>query len=99
MIYPPKTLPVSNLKTGSVLGGAGQCKDDMFFHTDSSQAPWYVVPFDDKARARLNCICHILEMIPYKDLKPEISKIPTLKKGRGYKRRPMHQQTFVPKKY
>lgn len=71
----------------------------MFFHTDIPQAPWFVVPSDDKKRARLNCISHILNMIPYKDLKPGVPKIPPLKKGRGYKRRPMNQQTFVPKKY
>ncbi len=74
-------------------------KDDMFFHTDIPQAPWYVVPSDDKKRARLNCISHILDMIPYKDLKPDVPKIPPLKEGKGYKRRAMHHQTFVPKKY
>jgi len=74
-------------------------KDEMFFHTDIPQAPWYVVPSDDKKRAQLNCISHILDMIPYKDLKPEVPKIPPLKEGKGYKRMPMHQQTFVPKRY
>ena len=74
-------------------------KDEMFFHTDIPQAPWYVVPSDDKQRARLNCISHILDIIPYKDLKPDVLKIPPLKEGKGYKRMAMHQQTFVPKKY
>jgi polyphosphate kinase 2 len=76
-----------------------KCKDEMFFNTDIPQAPWYVVPSDDKKRARLNCISHILDMIPYKDLKPEVPKIPPLKKEKGYKRTAMHQQIFVPKKY
>lgn len=76
-----------------------KAKDEMFFHTDIPQAPWIVVPSDDKKRARLNCISHILDTIPYKDLKPDIPKIPPLKEGKGFKRRPMHQQTFVPKKY
>lgn len=76
-----------------------KCKDEMFFHTDIPQAPWYVVPSDDKKRAQLNCISHILDMIPYRDLKPEVPKIPPLKEGKGYKRMPMHQQTFVPKRY
>ena len=76
-----------------------KCKDDMFFNTDIPQAPWYVVPSDDKKRARLNCISHILSVIPYKDLKPEIPKIPPLKEGKGYKRTAMHTQTFVPKIY
>ncbi|MEM7027505.1 MAG: polyphosphate kinase 2, partial [Pseudomonadota bacterium] len=73
-----------------------KCKDDMFFHTDIPQAPWFVVPSDDKKRARLNCISHILDSIPYKDLKPKVPKIPPLKQSKSYKRRPMNQQTFVP---
>jgi polyphosphate kinase 2 len=76
-----------------------KCKDDMFFNTDIPQAPWYVVPSDDKKRARLNCMSHLLSMIPYKDLKPDIPKIPPLKEGKGYKRSAMHTQTFVPKIY
>lgn len=76
-----------------------KCKDEMFFNTDIPQAPWYVVPSDDKQRARLNCISHLLSMIPYKDLKPKIPKIPPLKAGKNYKRSAMYTQTFVPKKY
>ena len=76
-----------------------RCKDEMFFHTDIPQAPWFVVPSDDKQRARLNCIAHLLSMIPYKDLKPKPPKIPPLKVKKGYKRSAMHTQTFVPKKY
>lgn len=76
-----------------------KCKDEMFFNTDIPQAPWYVVPSDDKKRARLNCISHLLDMIPYKDLKPKVPKIPPLKEEKGYKRSAMHTQTFVPKKY
>ncbi|MFT5133056.1 MAG: polyphosphate kinase 2 [Gammaproteobacteria bacterium] len=74
-------------------------KDEMFFNTDIPQAPWYVVPSDDKKRAHLNCISHLLDMIPYKDLKPVVPKIPQLTEGKDYKRSAMHQQTFVPKKY
>ena len=76
-----------------------KCKDDMFFHTDIPQAPWFVVPSDDKKRARLNCIAHLLSMIPYQDLKPKPPKIPPLKIKKGYKRSAMHTQTFVPKRY
>jgi len=76
-----------------------KCKDEMFFNTDIPQAPWYVVPSDDKKRARLNCISHLLDMIPYKDLKPKVPEIPPLKEEKGYKRTAMHQQTFVPKRY
>lgn len=76
-----------------------KCKDDMFFHTDIPQAPWFVVPSDDKKRARLNCIAHLLSMIPYQDLKPKPPKIPPLKIKKGYQRSAMHTQTFVPKRY
>jgi polyphosphate kinase 2 len=76
-----------------------KAKDEMFFHTDIPQAPWFVVPSDDKKRARLNCISHLLDRIPYKDLKPVVPDIPPLKEGKGYKRVAMHTQTFVPKKY
>jgi polyphosphate kinase 2 len=76
-----------------------KAKDEMFFNTDIPQAPWYVVPSDDKKRARLNCISHLLDRIPYKDLKPVVPEIPPLKEGKNYKRSAMHTQTFVPKKY
>ena len=46
-------------------------KDEMFRHTDIKQAPWYVVNGDDKKRARLNVISHLLSLIPYEDLTPE----------------------------
>ncbi len=48
-----------------------QARDDMLLASDSSHAPWYVVPADDKKRARLNCITHFLSMIPYQDLDRE----------------------------
>ena len=76
-----------------------KAKDKMFSYTDIKQAPWYVVPSDDKKRARLNCISHLLSMIPYKDLKPRIPELPALKVGKKYVRPAMHHQTFVPKVY
>ncbi len=48
-----------------------KAKDEMFRHTDIKQAPWYVVQGDDKKRARLNVISHLLSLIPYEDLTPE----------------------------
>jgi polyphosphate kinase 2 len=76
-----------------------KAKDEMFAHTDIKQAPWYVVPSDDKKRARLNCMAHLLSMIEYQDLIPEIPKLPALGDIGGYVRSPMHDQTFVPQKY
>jgi polyphosphate kinase 2 (PPK2 family) len=76
-----------------------KAKDVMFAHTDIKQAPWYVVEADDKRRARLNCIHHLLSLIPYKDLTPERMELPPRQKATGYVRPPMSDQTFVPDYY
>jgi polyphosphate kinase 2 len=74
-------------------------KDEMFRHTDIKQAPWYVVNGDDKKRARLNMIHHLLSLIPYEDLTPEPIVLPPREPDRGYVRPPMEEQTFVPEVY
>jgi len=74
-------------------------KDKMFSFTDTKQCPWYVVHADDKQRARLNCIDHLLSLIPYKDLTPKPFKLPPLKHDVAYVRPPVTDQTFVPEKY
>ena len=76
-----------------------QAKDSMFAYTDIKQAPWFVVDADDKRRARLNCISHLLSVIPYEDLTPEPIDLPPRQTNTGYVRPPMADQTFVPKKY
>lgn len=74
-------------------------KDNMFAHTDIKQAPWYVVNADDKKRARLNCISHLLNMIPYEDLTPEPIELPPRHDDVMYVRPPLSDQTFVPEIY
>jgi len=76
-----------------------KAKDEMFAYTDTKNSPWFVVPSDDKKRARLNCISHLLSVIPYKDMTPETFELPERPDGRGYVRPPMEEQTFVPQKY
>ena len=76
-----------------------KAKDEMFAHTDIKQAAWYVVEADDKRRARLNCVSHLLTVIPYKDLTPEPIKLPPRQERKGYVRPPITDQTFVPEKY
>ena len=76
-----------------------KAKDVMFAHTDIKQAPWYVVNADNKKRARLNCINHLLNLIPYKDIKPDPIKLPPRQKKVGYVRPPFEDQNFVPEKY
>ncbi len=72
-----------------------KAKDEMFSYTDTKISPWYVVNADDKKRARLNTIHHLLSLIPYEDLTPAAIKLPPRKKEKGYVRPPMQEQTFV----
>ncbi len=74
-------------------------KDKMFSYTDTRQSPWFVVPADDKRRARLNCIDHFLTLIPFKDLTVKAIKLPPLKHDVAYVRPPITEQNFVPEKY
>lgn len=76
-----------------------KAKDDMFAHTDIKQAPWNVVEADNKKKARLNCIRHLLNAIPYEDLTPAPFELPPRSSGGNYIRPPMGDQTFVPDHY
>ncbi len=71
-------------------------KDEMFKYTDIGQAPWYVVEGDDKKRARLNVIAHLLSLIPYNELKAPELELPSRQPDNDYIRPPMSDQTFVP---
>jgi polyphosphate kinase len=75
-----------------------KAKDDMFVYTDTKMSPWWVVEADDKKRARLNCISHLLSMIPYEEVPREKIVLPPLE-DKQYIRPPMTEQTFVPEKY
>jgi polyphosphate kinase 2 len=74
-------------------------KDEMFAHTDIKQSPWYVVNGDDKKRARLNVIHHLLSLVPYEDLTPEPIVLPPRQRDSGYVRPPITDQTFIPEIY
>jgi len=73
-----------------------KAKDAMFASTDIKQAPWYVVNADNKPRARLNVIEHLLSLIPYEDLTPDKIELPPRQPDDGYIRPPITDQTFVP---
>jgi len=75
-----------------------QAKDEMFAHTDLKHTPWFVVNADNKKRARLNAIRHLLSLIPYEDLTPEPIKLPTLDR-RKCVRPPITDQNFVGEVY
>ncbi len=73
-----------------------RAKDDMFMMTDIPEAPWYVVESDDKRRARINMIAHLLSTIPYHDIQPVPLELPPRPPAKGYIRVPRDMQTYVP---
>jgi polyphosphate kinase 2 len=76
-----------------------KAKDVMFAHTDRKKTPWHVVNADDKKRARLNCIRHLLNQIPYEDMRPVEIELPPRQPDTGYKRPKKSMQRFVPQVY
>jgi polyphosphate kinase 2 len=77
-----------------------QAKDKMFAHTNIPEAPWFTVEADDKKRARLNCISHVLSKVPYVDMTPEPLELPPRTiPPHNYVRPPLNEQFFVPQKY
>jgi polyphosphate kinase len=75
-----------------------RAKDTMFQYTDTKWSPWWVVDADDKRRARLNCIHHLLAQIPYEDLTSGPIELPP-RQADDYVRPPAYEQTYVPEVY
>jgi polyphosphate kinase 2 len=73
-----------------------RAKDEMFVHTDVPESPWFVVPADDKKRARINCISHLLSEVPWEPKPLPKVKIPPRQGDEGYIRPPPDLYTFVP---
>jgi polyphosphate kinase 2 len=73
-----------------------RAKDEMFVHTDIPESPWYVVEADDKRRARLNCIAHLLSLIPYEDRTPASVHVPERQSDGGYVRPDPSIYHYVP---
>ena len=73
-----------------------KAKDRMFEYTDTKLSPWYVVNSDDKRRARLNAITHLLSLVDYEDVMPEPIQLPPRDDETAYVRMPYDEQTFVP---
>ncbi len=73
-----------------------KAKDEMFSYTDTKISPWFMVDADNKRRARLNCIHHLLSQIPYKDLTPDSIDLPPRIDTKGYVRPPIDEMTYVP---
>jgi hypothetical protein len=68
----------------------------MFVHTDIPEAPWFVVEGDDKRRARLNCIHHLLSIVPYEDVVEVPPELPQRPPEAGYERPPRELFHYVP---
>jgi polyphosphate kinase len=73
-----------------------RAKDEMFVHTDIPESPWYVVEGDDKRRARLNCIAHLLSLVPYEDVLEVPLKLPPRPPESDYQRPPRELFHYVP---
>jgi polyphosphate kinase 2 len=73
-----------------------RAKDEMFVHTDIPEAPWYVVEADDKRRARLNCIAHLLSLLPYEDVLDTPLELPPRPSEVDYERPPRDLFRYVP---
>jgi len=76
-----------------------RAKDAMFAATDTPDSPWWVVEANDKRRARLNCISHLLGAIAFEDTTPERIVLPPRQTDAGYIRPPLLSQHFVPETY
>ncbi len=77
-----------------------KAKDVMFHYTDIPESPWWVVHADVKRRARLNCIAHLLSMIPYDEIAPPKLKLPRRQPAdRTYRRPPIESMRWVPSSY
>ncbi|HKL33336.1 MAG TPA: polyphosphate kinase 2 [Tangfeifania sp.] len=88
-----------DLKSREMFTEYSKAKDEMFAYTDTKLSPWFMVDADNKKRARLNCIHHLLSMISYEDLTPDPLELPPRENNRGYVRPPLDEMTYVPEVY
>ncbi|HXS44775.1 MAG TPA: hypothetical protein VN751_09110, partial [Solirubrobacteraceae bacterium] len=88
-----------DLKSRDMWVAYSRAKDAMMQHTHTPEAPWYTVESDDKRRARLNCISHILDTIDYEDVLPKPIKLSRRPPQQDYERPPRGQHTILVEKY
>jgi len=89
-------LSETDLRSRSRWVDYSRAKDEMFVYTDTPESPWYVVEADDKPRARLNCIAHLLSLIPYQAVIHEHLEVPKRQSDQGYVRPPLETYRYVP---
>ncbi|WP_277305993.1 polyphosphate kinase 2 [Spongiactinospora sp. TRM90649] len=73
-----------------------RAKDEMIVHTDIPESPWYEVESEDKRRARINMISHLLSTIPYREVSRPALEIPDRPEASGYRRPPRRPESYVP---
>ena len=76
-----------------------RAKEVMLERTHIPEAPWWVVQAVDKKRARLNCIAHLLEQVPYREIEHPEVKLPPREHDDGYQRQPTPSELIVPERY
>jgi polyphosphate kinase len=76
-----------------------KAKEDMFDRTNIPEAPWHIVEGNDKKRARLNCIAHLLSLVPYEDVQHEPITLPERVFDPHYERRTLPSDLYVPERY
>jgi hypothetical protein len=80
--------------------GYTRAKEDMLLRTSIPEAPWFIIEGNDKKRARLNCIAHLLSLIPYRRAPREKVKLPKRsKKGVYDDQATLKDRRFVPENY
>jgi polyphosphate kinase 2 len=88
-----------DLKSRELWVDYSRAKDEMFRYTHTPEAPWYTIESDDKRRARLNCIAHILDSIDYEDVLPEPIELPPRPEREDYRRPPRDRHTIIIGRY
>jgi polyphosphate kinase len=88
-----------DLKSRDLWVAYSRAKDEMFRYTHTPEAPWYTVESDDKRRARLNCISHLLDTIEYEDVLPDPIDLPDRPEQEDYRRPPRDAHTEIVGKY
>ena len=78
---------------------AGADKEIMLARTHIAEAPWWIVEADDKRRARLNCIAHLLKQIDYEDVRRESPRLPDRVRHDDYQRQLVPENMYVPDQY
>jgi polyphosphate kinase 2 (PPK2 family) len=88
-----------DLKSRELYTEYSKAKDEMFTYTDTKISPWFMVEADNKLRAYLNCIHHMLSVIPYEEIPQEPIELLPRKESKGYVRPPIEEMSFVPGVY